>query len=101
MATWKIGKLVVRSGGESSDGDTSRRLKKGLEFYSYGPAPDGRWPVDPKNDWTIHRWATERADRDGVKLTTDYADVDEDMPKQVRKYLDGLKYQPKDKGMVN
>jgi hypothetical protein len=87
MSTWKIGDTTVKSGGECDDKETERRLKKGIEFYSFGPEPDGRWPVDVSNDWTIHQWATEQARIASVELETDYAESEDDIPDDVAEYV--------------
>jgi hypothetical protein len=99
MSTWKIEDLVVKSGGESSASSIENRLKRGHAFYSYGPEPDGRWAVDPRNDWTIHQWATQLAEGTKRELETDYKEDDSQIPSDVKAYVESCANFKPEKGV--
>jgi hypothetical protein len=86
MSTWKLGTLVVSSGGESNDDLFVSEISAGAAHFEHGPPP-GCWTVDPDSDWTIHAWMLEVARGSGMELETDYEPKDSDIPKKIREYV--------------
>jgi hypothetical protein len=72
MSTWRFGDFEVHSDGSCNSQLLQDQLQKGQAFYSYGRAPDGVWPVDLDDDWTIDQWVHQKAKLLKLNVETDY-----------------------------
>jgi hypothetical protein len=104
MPTWKVGDATIESGGKVTGtgvnaDDIRRALESGAASF-YPEAPPGSYPVDPKNDWTLHRYLLEYAAYNRVEMTTDYVPKDEDIPPKVAELIAMLAANPREDGMI-
>ncbi len=100
MSTWKFGDIEVRSGGESNHADVQELLQSGTAPYRYGPPP-GYWRVDPDSDWALHQWCAFEARVRKLELKTDFEPSANDMPDEVRRYLEACRKAPSKPGTIH
>lgn len=95
MSTWTVGGVEVRSGGETDASDEDdcvvldalRVAEAGAAQVDIDPAPATR-VVDIGNDWLLDRYLKLIAKLYDLPIETDYEPSDDDMPPDVKAYVD-------------